>query len=181
MAITNVSRLMKKLDRLGGNSEAVFENAVDKVGKAIVRYAQDYCPESGLSDDTLRDSIHFEVVKRDGKKTKARVVTNHEAAAYVEFGTGPIGEESGGIASKFSGKISYRSTPWFIPADQIETSVAEKYNFILTKIKGKDYYLCKGQAAQPYMYPAVVGKEKTLGNIVRYQLNKEIRKICKSK
>lgn len=71
MAITNVKRLMKKLDSLGGNSEAVFENAVEKVGKAIERYAKDYCPESGLSDDTLRDSIKFEMVKKDGKKPKA--------------------------------------------------------------------------------------------------------------
>ena len=59
MAITNVKRLMKNLEQLGGNSEAVFENAVEKAGKAIERYAKDYCPESGLSDDTLRDSIKF--------------------------------------------------------------------------------------------------------------------------
>ena len=37
MAITNVKRLMKKLDELGGNSEAVFENAVEKAVKAIER------------------------------------------------------------------------------------------------------------------------------------------------
>ena len=45
---------MKKLDELGGNSEAVFENAVEKAGKAIAKYAQDYCPESGLSDDNIK-------------------------------------------------------------------------------------------------------------------------------
>lgn len=81
MAVTNVKRLMRKLDELCGNSEAVFENAVEKAGKAIERYAKDYCPESGLSYDTLRDSIKFEMVKKDGKKTKGRVVTNHEYAA----------------------------------------------------------------------------------------------------
>lgn len=81
MAVTNVKKLMKKLEKLGGNSEAVFENAVEKAGEAIERYAKDYCPESGLSDDTLIDSIHFEMVKKDGKKTKGRVVTNHEYAA----------------------------------------------------------------------------------------------------
>ena len=76
MAVTNVKRLMKKLEALGGNSEAIFENAVEKAGKAIERYAKDYCPESGLSDDTLRDSIKFEMVTKEGEKTKGRVVTS---------------------------------------------------------------------------------------------------------
>ncbi|WP_305153807.1 HK97 gp10 family phage protein, partial [uncultured Clostridium sp.] len=115
MAVVNVKNLMKTLDKLGGNSEAVFENAVERAGKAIERYAKDYCPESGLSDDTLRDSIHFEMVKKDGKKTTGRVVTNHEYASYVEFGTGPVGAKSGGVASKLAGKITYKSEGWYIP------------------------------------------------------------------
>ena len=45
MAVTNVKRLMRKLDELGGNSEAIFENAVERAGKAIERYAKDYCPQ----------------------------------------------------------------------------------------------------------------------------------------
>ena len=181
MAVTNVKRLMRKLDELGGNSEAVFENAVEKAGKAIERYAKDYCPESGLSDDTLRDSIHFEMVEKDGKKTKGRVVTNHEYAAYVEFGTGPVGAESGGVASKLAGKITYKSDGWYIPADEIEPAVAEQYHFKLVTIGGVDFYYSEGQAAQPYMYPAVVGKEKNIGNIIRYEIKKEIKRICNSR
>lgn len=181
MAVTNVKKLMKKLDDLGGNSEAVFENAVEKVGKAIERYAKDYCPESGLSDDTLRDSIHFEMIEKNGKKTKGRVVTNHEYAAYVEFGTGPIGASSGGVASKLAGKISYKSEGWYIPASEIEPAVAEQYHFKLVTIGGEDFYYSTGQAAQPYLYPAVVGKERNLANIIRYEINKEIKRICNSR
>lgn len=181
MAVTNVNRLMSKLKSLGGDSESIFENSVEKVGKAIERYAKDYCPESGLSDDTLRDSIHFEMVKKDGSKTKGRVVTNHEYASYVEFGTGPIGASSGGVASKLAGKISYKSDGWYIPASEIEPAVAEQYHFKLVTIGGVDFYYSKGQAAQPYLYPAVVGKEKNLGNIIRYQIRKEIKRICSSR
>lgn len=181
MAVTNVKRLMKKLEALGGNSEAIFENAVEKAGKAIERYAKDYCPESGLSDDTLRDSIKFEMVTKEGEKTKGRVVTNHEYAAYVEFGTGPVGAKSGGVASKLASQITYKSDGWYIPASEIEPSVAEQYKFKLITIGGVDFYYSEVQAAQPYMYPAVVGKEKTLGNIVRYEIKKEIKKICNSR
>ena len=181
MAVTNVKRLMKKLEDLGGNSEAIFENAVEKAGKAIERYAKDYCPESGLSDDTLRDSIKFEMVTKEGEKTKGRVVTNHEYAAYVEFGTGPVGAKSGGVASKLASQITYKSDGWYIPASEIESAVAEQYKFKLVTIGGVDFYYSEGQVAQPYMYPAVVGKEKTLGNIVRYEIKKEIKKICNSR
>ena len=49
----------------------------------------------------------------------------------------------------------YTQERWFIPADLLAPGVAEAYHFRAIKIDGQIFYLCYGQPAQPWLYPAI--------------------------
>ena len=57
--------------------------------------------------------------------------------------------------------LRYRQTPWMIPVDKIDKAQAEKYHFIPIKKDGEVIgYLTRGQAPQPYLYPAMKNNEE---------------------
>ena len=49
----------------------------------------------------------------------------------------------------------YTQERWFIPADLLAPGIAEAYHFRKIKIDGQIFYLCYGQPAQPWLYPAI--------------------------
>ncbi len=90
MSINGVESLLNKLDRLGGNSEVVLYKSLQKQGELVKGEAKTLCP---VKSGDLRKSIR-KSTKRYKGKIVARVYTNSNHAAYVEFGTGMRGEAS---------------------------------------------------------------------------------------
>lgn len=90
MSINGVDSLLKKLDKLGGNSEEVLYKSLQKQGELVKSEAKTLCP---VKSGDLRKSIR-KSTKRYKGKIVARVYTNSDHAAYVEFGTGMRGEAS---------------------------------------------------------------------------------------
>lgn len=90
MSINGVERLLKKLDKLGGNSEEVLYKNLQKQGELVKGEAKTLCP---VDTGDLRKSIR-KSTKRYKGKIVAKVYTNSDHAIYVEFGTGKKGEAS---------------------------------------------------------------------------------------
>lgn len=90
MSINGVERLLKKLDKLGGNSEEVLYKNLQKQGELVKGEAKTLCP---VDTGDLRKSIR-KSTKRYKGKIVAKVYTNSDHATYVEFGTGKKGEAS---------------------------------------------------------------------------------------
>lgn len=90
MSITGVESLLRKLDKLGGNSEVVLYKSLQKQGELVKGEAKTLCP---AKSGDLRKSIR-KSTKRYKGKIVARVYTNSDHATYVEFGTGMRGETS---------------------------------------------------------------------------------------
>lgn len=93
MSINGVESLLNKLDRLGGNSEVVLYKSLQKQGELVKSEAKTLCPVAQKQGGDLRDSIRRSTKRYKGKIV-ARVYTNSDHAAYVEFGTGMRGEAS---------------------------------------------------------------------------------------
>ena len=131
----------------------------------------------GISSD-LSGSIRMQV-KSTGTELQGRVYTNKEYAMYVEFGTGLKGD--GTYPYKIDGlNLTYESEPWFIPVDKMDAETAERYHF--KKVYGKggaEYYICYGQKAQPYMYPAMKDNEKTIKKMFRDGVKTKLKANCK--
>lgn len=99
---------------------------------------------------------------------------NKEYAPYIEFGTGPAGEQNHkGISPDVS--VAYRQTGWLIPASAMTPEEAEEYGFPAVKDKnGKIIgYSTRGQPARPYMYPALKdNRENILNEYKKYMQQK---------
>lgn len=113
-----------------------------------------------------------QIVEQETNRIAGEVYNNANYAAYVEFGTGPVGQAAG---LKIDGiDLAYRQTPWMIPVGKIDKSTAEKYRFIPIKEDGEVIgYLTRGQAPQPFLYPAMKNNEEhiieTLKTAVRME------------
>ena len=122
----------------------------------------------------LRDSI-VTSVEDYGGGVRGIAKTNKRYAAYVELGTGPKGEaDHDGISPKVN--PSYSQHGWGIPADQIDAADAEMYHMSKRSYNGKEYYMTNGQAAHPFMYPAIKNNEKQIIKNVRKDFQGKIKK-----
>jgi HK97 gp10 family phage protein len=84
--INGLDKLLKKLDKLGGNIEQSTQKALLQGGAIFEAAAKANCP---VDTGYLRDSIHTE-----SRKNVVTVGTNCNYAIYVEYGTGPKGDPS---------------------------------------------------------------------------------------
>ncbi len=125
----------------------------------------------------LSQSI-FSRVNINSKMIEAVVYTNNNHAMYVEFGTGPKGQANHeGISPNI--KPVYVGDGWVIPADKIDKSVAEQYRMIPFKRNGEVYgYYTRGQAAKPYLYPALKNNENRIIKDMVLQTNEFLRKVA---
>jgi HK97 gp10 family phage protein len=103
--------LMRKLDKLGGNSQEVLKTGILQAAKKVQGDAKDLAP---VDTGQLRNSIQASV-KEKGGKVVGKVSTNVEYAAYVEFGTGQRGEDSPS-PPKYDGQLNYRQDWTGMPA-----------------------------------------------------------------
>lgn len=154
MSINGVDSLMKKLNALGGNANKVLETSIAKQTKLIQGEVKDLCP---VDSGDLQQRIYTDV-KSHQSKVIGKVFTNVEYAAYVEFGTGKKGEESGG--DKYPGPLSYKQDKWLVNIPDVGPRWIE------------------GQPAQPFMYPALKNNEELVKKNIASDLEKKIREVA---
>lgn len=108
----------------------------------------------------LKQSIFSEVTEQNESIVGA-CWTDKAYAPYVEFGTGPKGQDRHeGIAPDIT--PAYTQSPWWIHESQIDQRIAEKYRwFYIDTPKGR-FYQCTGQPAHPFMYPALENNKETI-------------------
>lgn len=125
---------------------------------------------AGSGGGGLRGSIYTDV-ETSGDHVTGICYTNSEYAPYVEFGTGPAGQESHeGISPNV--KVMYRQKGWIIPARAMSEEDAKMYGFPIMRNEMGEVvgYATRGQRAQPFMYPAL---KNNRGPVIR-ELSKAI-------
>lgn len=154
MSINGVESLLSKLDKLGGNSEEVLYKSLQKQGELVKSEAKTLCP---VKSGDLRKSIR-KSTKRYKGKIVSRVYTNSDHAAYVEFGTGKVGE----ITNKNNNvNVAYKQDKWRV------------------NIPNVGYRWIDGQPAQPYLYPALKNNEDRIMKNIKEDLKKAIREVVR--
>lgn len=166
--------LEKKFAVLEQVAEEQMEKIVSRQAKRIQAEAKLLCP---VLDGELRRSIKTEV-QREGDSVTGVVYTNKKHAPYVEFGTGPKGEaDHAGISPVVT--PSYVQEPWWIHESQIGWETAEMYHMFRLDTADGLFYQTSGQAAQPFLYPALKNNEKRVAKNMEDALKRELRKALK--
>lgn len=169
MSLNGIGKLCTQFESL---SKIGARKAVGQGITYIQGDAKGNCP---ANDGELRDSIFTEVYERDNN-ILGECYTNKSYGMYVEFGTGPKGQaDHDGISPNVP--ISYSQSPWWIHESQIDKAVAEQYHFFKIETPDGIFYQCTGQAAQPFMYPALKNNIEEVTEIMSGYLRKDIRKI----
>ena len=173
--IQGLDKLMRTYGELGTKiAEESMERAVHASVKTVQAEAKLLCP---VYHGELRNSIRT-TVERTEDKTIGTVYTNKSYAPYVEFGTGPAGEENhAGISPSVT--PAYSQASWWIHESQVDKDAAEKYHWFYIDTEEGRFYQCTGQAAQPFMYPALKNNEERVTRNISNYLAREIRKVCK--
>lgn len=171
--IKGTEKLMNKMYNLRNIDPAVV-NAMRKETLRVQRNAVMLCP---ANSGELRQTIKTKVKPRNGLITGI-VYTNNKHAAYVEFGTGPVGEsDHEGISPNVNPKYSSKDGWWF-PGKKIPPQDAEKYHWpSMTAEDGKTLYFTKGQPAQPFLYPALKFYEDSICENIKKALAADIKKL----
>lgn len=177
--IEGLDKLMNKYGQLAEQvAGKAVENAVNASCKMVQGEARLLCPVfHGGGGGELRQSIRTSVEKRD-ETVVGTVYTNKAYAAYVEFGTGKKGEENhAGISPLVT--PAYTQSPWWIHESQVDAAVAETYHWFYIDTPEGRFYQSNGQAAQPFMYPALKNNEERATRNISNYLAREIKKVCK--
>jgi len=165
-----LSRRLIKLERAGSVENTIA--AVSESIKFVQGHAKELCP---TDDGELRQSIYTEVEVRDDV-VYGICYTNKEYAPYVEMGTGPRGEASHeGISPAIT--PAYSQSPWWMHESQVDAVTAEKYGWFYIDTPEGRFYQSNGQAAQPFMYPALKNNEdkaaEILGDTISAQFERD--------
>lgn len=133
MPLEGLSELYKALDTIKENSTAVAEQAVLAGAEKIRKQAVLLAP---VATGELRQSIKTMARVENKATVKGIVYTNKAYAPYVEFGTGPKGQESDHSNVSPNIAVSYKQKGWSYQDAE------------------GNWHHTRGQPAQPYMYPA---------------------------
>lgn len=171
MSVAGMDSLDQKLKRLG---DMDLERQVAK-GIQIVRSRAVYLCPADVGE--LRQSIYADVENQGGIVT-GTCYTNKAYAIFVEFGTGPKGQENHpGVSPDIA--VSYSQSPWWIHESMIDKRIAEKYHWFSIDTKDGKFYQCSGQAAQPFMYPALHDSKDELLDMIKAEFKADLRKVIK--
>lgn len=153
--LEGADELIEKLNSISNEMKTeILEKAVGQGTQIVRREAVLLCP---VDTGELRQSIKTSV-EEAGDEVNGITYTNKEYAAYVEFGTGPKGEEShSGISPEIT--PSYTQQGWSYKNDDGE------------------WIYTNGQPAQPFMYPALKNNEDKVRKRVKEVISDELRKL----
>lgn len=174
--IENLDSLISKCRKLGsdGVGQQIVTTALKNSTKMIQAEAKLLAP---VNDGILRNSIKTRVKQQSGKLS-GEVYTKEEHATYVEFGTGIKGHDNhSGISPEVS--PSYRNTPWLIPESELSTQAIEKYKFPKVHSRYGIFFLSHGQAAQPFLYPALKNNEQKVKRNMQKYISRKLKELGK--
>lgn len=160
MEIRGAQNLMRKFEQLGAMDPVVYK-AVKKQAEAVRGVAVKLCPVysgpwSFVPRGELRGSIYTKA-EQEADAVTGTVYTDAPQAAFVEFGTGPVGQaDHAGISPNVP--VAYTQEQW-VWADE----------------EG-GFHTTGGQPAQPFMYPALKSMEKQVVRAIGNDLREGIRK-----
>lgn len=145
------------------------------VGEAI-QFVRSAAVENCHADTgELRQSIFAEVTEQEDTVT-GTCWTNKVYAPYLEFGTGPKGQEKhAGISSEVT--PVYTQQPWWIHESQVDRRVAEKYRWPCIDTPDGRFYKCSGNPAYPFLYPAMKDNEEQILKILGGNLVSDLEDI----
>lgn len=161
MSVDGMKELERKLDKLSNlDVRKEVEHAIQTVRSAAVELAP--TRRYGSGGGSLKQSIYADVYEDDGSVI-GECYTNNDHAIYVEFGTGPVGQENHAGISPDQNPV-YSQTGWMIPADAMEPDAAEQYGLGIARGKDGEIigYYTNGQPAQPFMYPALKDNQEII-------------------
>lgn len=169
MSVDGMKDFEMKLDQL------VDVDLKKAVGKAVqtVRSAAIMNMNEHIDTGALRQKIYADV-EDNGDAAIGTCWTNELYAPYLEFGTGPKGQENhAGISPEIT--PAYTQSPWWIHESQVDKRVAEKYHwFYIDTSKGR-FYQCTGQPAYPFMYPALKDNQELILEGMRADFSASIK------
>ena len=113
-----LERKMRSLSKLNVKRETA--RTIQTVRDAAVNA----CP---VGYGELRQSIFAEVIEKDDL-VQGVCYTNKDYSIYVEFGTGPKGQENHAGTSPEHNPV-YTQQPWWIHESQVDARIAEKYHW----------------------------------------------------
>lgn len=149
--ILGCESLMKKLNQIG-NINPIIDRTMGKQVQLVRGVAVKLCP---ADKGELRRSI-LGKTEVQSDKVIGTVYTNKEYAPYVEFGTGPTGESNhAGISPEVN--VSYSQEGWGYQDNDGE------------------WHYTNGQAAQPFLYPALKSMERVVSKNIGTDLQASIK------
>lgn len=165
--------LMAKLGAMGGTHlEEAAKESVLILALATTAAAKFLAPKDS---GELRAEIH-EAVEVEGSQAIGYSYTNSDHAPFIEFGTGPVGAESGGNGSDV--QVSYSLGPFKVKRGNfISGQVVESWEdyWVYCDEKG-NFFATRGQPAKPFMYPAAKKVEKQAQKIMASAIKSYITK-----
>lgn len=151
--IIGLNRVQKKLQKI---YDLKVEKTIEKACKFLADEVKEATP---VDTGGLRSSISFRVKNNAKKGIQGVVFTNLEYATYVEFGTGPTGQQNhAGVSPNVNPR--YSPTGW------------SYYDPVLKK-----WIHTKGQKAQPFMYPTFKKNKKKIKDYISSEIKKQIRSV----
>lgn len=152
---------------------ALWDGSFDVAEKAVGYAIQELQSSVKHGNGELSRSIKYEVVDKEGKLV-GRIWSDDPVALFRELGTGRVGQASpkdlpDGL------EPSYRQTPWFIPADDVDIDLNAIYGMPKIEINGKSFYRTNGQPARQFMTPALKQVSGEANAIVKQRVNDELK------
>lgn len=164
-------KLILQLDRI---TDAIQGPGNLKGAAEIVRGAASENAPTGFGE--LKGSIRTELYDTEDGEHVAEVYTKKPYGPYVELGTGPKGmADHNGISPEVN--PSYTPKAWWIHESQIDPKVAAKYHFHHIDTKDGRFYLSYGQAAQPFLYPALKDNKDAVLKTLKEGYKKAIKEV----
>ena len=169
MSVDGFDELEKKMKELSElDTRQVVGEAIQFVQSAAVMNCH-------ADTGELRQSIFAEVEEQNDTVTGI-CWTDKAYAPYLEFGTGPKGQEKhAGISPEVT--PVYTQQPWWIHESQIDARVAEKYHWFYIDTPDGRFYKCSGNPAYPFMYPALKDNEDQIVDMISRGLSRKVEKI----
>lgn len=174
--IHGLDELVSKLNKLPD----VLKNSVADSQELLIEKAEGYAQRElqssvKYSSGELARSFRHEI-KMSDNSVIGRWWNVDPVAIYREFGTGRNGEMSPKNLPE-NVTISYRQTPWFIPADKVDVDLNELYRMPKIKINGKTYYRTNGQIARRFVTPSIEKVAQEAPDIFKNNLNERFREL----
>lgn len=161
MSVDGMKDIERRFDKLSKTDvRKEVANAIQTVRNAAVREAP--TRRYGSGGGSLKQSIYTDIYE-DGDSVIGECYTNNDHAVYVEFGTGPVGQENHANTSPDYDPV-YSQTGWMIPGNAMDPDAAEQYGLGIARGKDGEVigYYTNGQPAQPFMYPALKNNQDTV-------------------